>query len=549
MMRLVVPLVLAALAFTLVLGGSQASGSTSSSGKPECQENATLCAEVAHSIGYGGAYTGHDEPSLLFYSNTPGSGNSMTYSLSLPEDPPTLPTQDGTGGTFDFQLHPTFWFSMATCDDQSDPNPGGSYIGPNVACTPDSDANIYDSPDPTSPRYIGRHPGGAFMELQFYPPGWVPFQTSFQSCEATHWCAALTIDSFSFNENTGQPLNDTCQKIVGIEPINFAFITTSGVPHATPNPVNSTPATFTPNSSTDLFMNPGDRLTLSLRDTRSGIAVVIRDLTTHQTGSMTASAKNGFGAVQFAPAGKSCTSIPYDFHPMYSTSSEMTRVPFLAHSSNIAFSDEIGHFEYCNKVAVGSLKCTQEGANDTSGTDSDDNFCFPASSSTRVAVSGCVDSDFDFDGVSYETAWPGTFTNPSQDALVHPTPIRFTSPLTNGQNYQRIAFETDLPRIEFATTPPCQRHLSNPADPSPGSGCVNPPPGAFYPIYSTTGSGASCRWQFGGPNIPGTTNTFGGTSTAEYGPLFPLFYPASNGQPQYLYEDFRNILANPCPTS
>jgi len=77
--------------------------------------------EVAHSIGYGGAYTGHDEPSVLFYSNTPGAGNSMTYQLTLPKDPPTLPTQNGTGGTFNFQLHPAFWFGMAMCDDQSSP--------------------------------------------------------------------------------------------------------------------------------------------------------------------------------------------------------------------------------------------------------------------------------------------------------------------------------------------------------------------------------------------------------------------------------------------
>src|SRR2546430_4077267 len=29
------------------------------------------------SIGYNGSYTGHDEPSLLFYSNVPGSGNQI----------------------------------------------------------------------------------------------------------------------------------------------------------------------------------------------------------------------------------------------------------------------------------------------------------------------------------------------------------------------------------------------------------------------------------------------------------------------------------------
>ena len=54
--------------------------------------------------------------------------------------------------------------------------------------------------------------------------------------------------------------------------------------------------------------------------------------------------------------------------------------------------------------------------------------------------------------------------------------------------------------------------------------------------------------QLGGTQIPGTTNTFGGDSATEYGttPL-ALFYPAANGGPQYIYEDFRSILSsNPC---
>jgi hypothetical protein len=118
-----------------------------------------LCAEVYQSIGYHGAYTGHDEPSVLFYSAVAGSGNTMVYLMQLPKDPPTLPKQDGTGGTFNFQLHPAFWFGMAMCDDQSAPNPGGSSVGPNVLCTPDSDLNIFDSTDSTAADYMGKHPG------------------------------------------------------------------------------------------------------------------------------------------------------------------------------------------------------------------------------------------------------------------------------------------------------------------------------------------------------------------------------------------------------
>src|SRR5438045_5513163 len=32
-------------------------------------------------------YVGHDEPSVLFYSDKPGSGNRMRYELTLPNDP------------------------------------------------------------------------------------------------------------------------------------------------------------------------------------------------------------------------------------------------------------------------------------------------------------------------------------------------------------------------------------------------------------------------------------------------------------------------------
>src|SRR5512146_1982650 len=131
----------------------------------ECDEYGPFCTEVYDSIGPGGAYTGHDEPSVLFYSNSPGSGNSNLYTMTLPKDPPTTPTQGGTGGTFNFQLHPAFWFGMAICDDQSAPNPGGSALaGAQVPCTPDSDANIFTGTTPGAPDYIGKHPGIAFME-------------------------------------------------------------------------------------------------------------------------------------------------------------------------------------------------------------------------------------------------------------------------------------------------------------------------------------------------------------------------------------------------
>ena len=505
--------------------GAAAHAAYGSSGYGFCAHHATLCIDSTHTAP---SYIGHDEPSLLFYSNLAGSGNNDLYRLTLPEDPPTLPKQNGTGGTFNFQLHPTFWFGMAICDTQSAPEFTRT-------CTPDSDAHIFNSGDPDSPRYIGKHPGTAFMEMQFYPPGWVRWPAGV-SCSARQWCAALNIDSLGVNQNTGQANNHACASTVGLETVNFAFVTKNGVAQAPANPVNATLATYTPNATRDLFMNSGDRLSVLLHDTQAGFQVVIHDETTHASGSMTASIANGFGQVDFDPKGTICEALPYAFHPMYSTSSPQTRVPWAAHSYNVAFSDEIGHFEYCNAVSGFNGTCTQAGVNDPSGTDSDDAFCFAPSSSTRVRVGGCLGSDFDFDGVPYQKVWPGTLPQ-AQDEPIHASAILFTSPVFNGgANYSRAAFETDLPALEAA----CNIFT--------GAHCVNPPPGAaFYPIYSTRGINGGCAWQFGGTHIPGTLRTFGGTSKAEYGPAFKLVYPTSHG-PVSIIEDFRTILpSNPCP--
>jgi hypothetical protein len=504
---------------------------------------------------------GHDEPSLLFYSNTAGAGFNNVYRIRLPKDPPLLPKQDGSGGTWNFQLHPAFWFGMAMCDDQGNPNPGGSpSAGPNIPCTPDSDSNIFDSPDPTAHDYIGRHPGTAFMEMQFYPPGWITSNSGAIDAEsATKWTAALNIDSFQNNDNTGQGNNAACAAITNGEYVNFAFIQIDGVPSASPSPydlaVNST------NAKT-LRMNGGDELIVTLADTDNGLMVTIQDLTSGGSGSIVASGANGFASVLWDPTGTNCDrsthELKHDFHPAYATSSEHTRVPGAAHSYNIAFSDEIGHFEYCSSVAQEFGACTSlTGKDKKPGLD--DLQCVDAGLPAAfglIHIGGCIDADADFDGVPYRNdTWPGSFKDPVKDALFHAEPVIFSSPLltdANGrvENFSRVAFESDLPRIESGTTPPCQRHLSNPADKHPGHGCVNPPKGAaFYPFYSTRLDSTGCRWQEGGPFIPGTLDDFGGSSAAEFGPILANFYPAPDGQPQYILENFHRTLPfNPCPT-
>jgi len=197
-----------------------------------------VCAEVHGGSANGhlwdnGFYIGHDEPLIQFYSNQPGSSTDVAYSQTLPRDPRARPTVKNPGRdvTHFFELMPAMWYSMDLCDP-------GSY--PQLPCTPDSDTNTPN----------GSYPGGgsSFLELQFYPPGFAPFLDGL-SCDNVHWCAALTIDSLECT-NGFTTCNNNC-----VEPVNFAWIQTNGVPTGPPSPQLQDNASFTPDRST-LLMDP-----------------------------------------------------------------------------------------------------------------------------------------------------------------------------------------------------------------------------------------------------------------------------------------------------
>jgi hypothetical protein len=523
----------------LVVGGWQAQTTHASSSDKhssvgvDCEYSA-LCAEVGDPKAAFGddPYVGHDEPSTLFYSDVPGSGNRMRYQLTLPTDP-SASNPEMRGKSYEFQLNATIWFGMAMCATMSYPEILST-------CTPDSDSNIVD------PAISPRHPGTAFMEMQFYPPGWAPFELPGGiSCDPTKWCAAMTIDSLAEDPINSTTLNPTCAAKTGIEYVNFAFITKSGHSQAPANPVDATAATYTPNPQKDLFMNSGDQVAVTMHDTKEGLFIGLKDETSGQSGSMTASAANGFGQVKYEPTGTSCVNVPYDFHPMYSTSSERTRVTWAAHSYNIAFDDEIGHWDFCTKVDTSNGTCTgMEGIpGDREPADSDDTFCLPASVSLRIPLSGCAGANAPgFDGTSYQPLWP------DGHPTLHPTSVRFTSPLT-GENYNiqysRVAFEADTPRIEFSD-------FGGPCNPGTGAGCTLIPmtddgePAAFYPFYSIADHNGQCVWQFGN-HIPGSINDF--HQDQQYGTILALTYTAFDSRsPETIYEDYRQILShNPCP--
>jgi len=492
-------------------------------------------------IENGKWYIGHDEPSVKFISSAPGSGNTMTYLTKIPVDPRRSPTPSGSVTNYG-QLSVAPWFGLPICDPNSYPqNP----------CTPDSDSNVGLN--------VANAAGSAFMELQLYPPGFTPFVDS-ESCSATKWCAALNIDSLECNFGFAT-CNANCE-----EPVNFAFLQTNGVPTGPPSPQLTDVDTFLPNGNT-LMINPGDTLEVSITDPPQGFTTTIRDLTTHQTGWMTASAANGFANTNLT----TCDGTPFTFHAEYNTASVNNRVPWAALEGGVLMEQEIGHSEVCNSVtnqdpftasypggqsysdpntydtcvggsegptATGEGPCTSTGCqnataqgpngpvacsteNPASGAlcEFADGFCFQqgtrivqingvstpeTSDANQCFANRYQNGDLDFDGLSYQAfAWPNGDPN-------HPTAFQYVGPFTNGKSYPQVQYETDI------------GGSSGLCNVTTGVGCTTPPISAdFYPYWSLSpqffGLGTkatSCVWNFGG-QLPNTVENFG--KDAQYG--------------------------------
>jgi hypothetical protein len=462
-----------------------------------------------------GHYIGHDEPDLTYLSNQPGTGNDVTWTETLPHDPSASPTVNSPGNdvTHWFELSVAPWFSMALCNPRSYPlNP----------CTPNSDSNA------PSGQFTGG--GSSFLEVQFYPPGEAPFFDNV-SCDNSHWCASLHINdlecTFGFDS-----CNANCE-----EPTNFAWIQKDGTPTGAPSPQQATLATFTPNSQT-LLMNPGDQLQVHIWDApvpggggAKALEVQVRDLTTHQTGWMQASAKNGYEATGIAD----CTGRPFNYEPEYSTASKGNYVPWAALQTDISTQFEIGHATPCSSLsnpATGSLlditagdpfwlTCNgpYESSSDSASSNPEgaggDAFCYPQGdthsalnqfgiSSDPNTMNFCLDElnggDLDFDGTSYWPDWPTRVTPTDK----FPGSFVQKTPLSEGRTYQQSFFQTDTALSEKT----CEESFS---------GCTIPPPGPghFYPYWSTIGGGANCRILFGNVASGHEVNNYG--KEAQYG--------------------------------
>ena len=486
-----------------------------------------------HGASYGGTrqrfydnghYVGHDEPSVKFISALPGSGNTMSYALRLPRDPRRAPTANGRVTDYgELSLAP--WFGLPMCDPHSYPqNP----------CTPDSDTNSGVLSDPHAA-------GSAFMELQFYPPGFTPFIDNV-SCSRSQWCAALTIDSAECTFNFAS-CNTTCE-----EPVNFSYLQTNGIPPGSPAPQDPSTTTMLGNAKT-LKMNPGDVLKLSMTDPPGGFTAKVQDLTTGRTGLIQASAKNGFANTNMSD----CSGNPFTWHAEYSTAKKQNQVPWAALEGGVLMEQEIGHgescsvllhkqtvtdsysggssftdpnvFQTCGGGMEGRHKIGEGPCNPTTGScqrtetegrhgpvpctaattncELSDGYCLPKGTRSVMIsgtpateferVSTCEQNQFengdlDFDGTGYRKDWPN-------GSKRFPQSFRYLGPFTNGHPYAQIQFETDVAASE------------NLCNVGTGAGCKAPPIGSagFYPFWSlttrqklpgVTGRGA-CLWNFG----------------------------------------------------
>jgi hypothetical protein len=498
-------------------------------------------------------YVGHDEPAVKFISSLAGSGNTMSYAMRLPKDPAKAPTASGSVTHYG-ELSVAPWFGLPMCDPRSYPQ---------RPCKPDSDSNLGSISNP-------KDAGSAFMELQFYPPGFTPFIDGV-SCSKTQWCSALNIDSLecTFGQAT---CNNNC-----IEPVNFSYLQTNGVPSGPPAPQDPSVGTYFGNAHT-LKMNPGDVVKVSISDPPSGFLVKITDLTSHQAGFMQASAKNGFANTSITD----CSGHPFTWHAEYSTAKQQNQVPWAALEGGVLMQQEVGHFESCGSIAnglqfqanlsggtsyldkhlaqtcnsgvdgtkgegpcnfttgacshattqgkKGPVACPQPNfATGTVSCEFADAPCMPKGSRSVMingspatesfAVAGCIQNatqngDLDYDGNTYIADWPNGSPN-------FPQTFRYVGPFTgSGKTYSHIQFETDSggsQRLCNTTT---------------GAGCAAPPAGAkFYPFWSLTNSqtitGVAakgvCIWNFGN-DISGVTKTdfgkakqYGKPDIARYG--------------------------------
>ena len=162
-----------------ILAAPATAAHADSYGESLCQERPFMCLDPFHSIGKNGAYTGHDEPTVQFSSHRPGTGGKRLHVLrhaaeeSADEAQPSRHRRDvGLPAARDVLVGPHALRHRVLAELHED-----------VHAEQRRNA-VFRSSNAHSPHFIGKGPGNAFIELQFYSPGWVPQFTGF-GCSAT----------------------------------------------------------------------------------------------------------------------------------------------------------------------------------------------------------------------------------------------------------------------------------------------------------------------------------------------------------------------------
>ena len=245
---------------------------------------------------------------------------------------------------------------------------------------------------------------------------------------------------------------------------------------------------------------------------------------------MTASVANGFGHILYEPDSRHLPGMaPYAFHPEYSTANPRGNT-WSAHTYNVAMSDEIGHFENCLERRR-ELQLRQAGSAGPRAAwtrTTSNNFCVPGADSTADQDQRLLQRGRGLaTGSRTSSDWPGTDPNVHRDQAVAP----IAAPVHEPAHEQRTTnYSDDRVRDRSARGSRPADSQDNPpfCDRDTGANCVNPPNGAqFYPfLLDADCDTAPAHGRRAVRFIPGTTNDFGGSSTAEFGPLLKTVYPA-----------------------
>jgi len=146
-------------------------------------------------------------------------------------------------------------------------------------------------------------------------------------------------------------------------------------------------------------------------------------------------------------------------------------------------------------------------------------------------LTGCLDNlfqngDLDFDGTPYWTEWPTSLT-PGR----YPSSFLEQFPSSNGQQYSRFHFQTDVALSEITCA---GNTLAGSGGSGTTNGCTVPPqgPGGFYPYWTRVQQGGTCDLEFGNVSRGATFGRdaqYGTDQFATYG--YPQFVSPAHNNP------------------